>query len=264
MTFELFIILLLVFISSAFIKGWSGFGTNLIAMPLLVSMLGFELEVGVTIVISVNIFLNIAILIENKKFSIKSLDNIKLMVLFGVFFTFIGAYFLKSPNNAALIRIIAGSVIVLLSLYRIYTSVHQIKSQIKEENMKKYFIPVGIISGFFNGIAGLGGIPALLLLSNTDMSKDKFRTTLVSYFLVMNLVAIIGYIIVGNYSSFVITSISLMIIPAVVFTMIGVYMSRKVSDTLFSRVMLGILLFMGSNLIVHGIVGKGILNLLFT
>lgn len=264
MTIELFFILLLVFISSAFIKGWSGFGTNLIAMPILVSMLGFDLNVGVTIVISVNIFLNIAILIENKKFNIKSLDNIRLLVFFGVVFTFIGAYYLKSPDNQVAIRIIAGSVIVLLSLYRIYTSIYEIKSQIKEENMSKYFVPVGIISGFFNGIAGLGGIPALLLLSNTDMDKDKFRTTLVSYFLVMNVVAIIGYIIVGNFTSFVITSISLMIIPSVIFTMIGVYMSRKVSDKLFSRVMLGILLFMGANLIVTGILGKGILNLLFT
>ncbi len=264
MTIELFVILLLVFTSSAFIKGWAGFGTNLIAMPILVAMLNLGLETGVTIVISVNIFLNITMLIENKKFNIKSLDNIKLLVLFGVTFTFIGAYFLKSPDNANLIKIIAGSAIVILSLYRIFTAVYEIKSKIKEDNVSRYFIPVGIISGFFNGIAGLGGIPALLLLSNTDMDKEKLKTTIVSYFLVMNVVAIIGYILVGNYTTFVITSILYMIVPSILFVLLGVYMSRRVSDKIFSRVMFGILLFMGTNLVVTGIVGKGIIQLLFT
>ena len=264
MTVEMFFILLLVFTSSSFIKGWAGFGTNLIAMPILISILGFTNNDGVTMVISVNVFMNIAILYENKKFNIKSLDNIRMLVIFGVLFTIVGAYFLKSPGNEQLVKILAGSAIVLFTLYRIYTSIFEIKSKIKEENMSRYFIPVGIISGFFNGISGLGGIPALLLLSNTDMNKDKFRTTLVSYFLVMNIVAIIGFIATNNYNSFVLSGIGLMVIPSVVVCMAGVYMSRRVSDKLFSRIMFGILLFMGSNLIVTGIVGKGILNILFS
>lgn len=263
MTLDLFFILLLVFISSSFIKGWSGFGTNLIAMPILVSMLGFGLDQGVTIVISVNVFMNIAILLENKKFNIKSLDNIKLLVAFGVVFTFIGAYLLKSPDNANTLKIIAGSVIVFTALYRIFTTFYSFKHEINKDTMYRYFIPVGIISGFFNGIAGLGGLPVLILLSNTNMKRDEFRTTLVSYFLVMNLVAIIGYAIAGNYNTFVFTHIGLMLIPSVVFCMIGVWLSRRVSDKLFSRVMLAVLLFMGANLIVNGVFQTNIISLLF-
>ena len=263
MTVELFFILLLVFMSSAFIKGWSGFGTNLIAMPILVTMLAFGLDQGVTIVISVNVFMNIAILIENKKFNIRSLNNIKMLVVFGVIFTIVGAYFLKSPENAQALKIIAGSVITLLALYRIYTTFFEFKRHINVETMSKYFIPVGIISGFFNGIAGLGGLPVLILLSNTNMERNKFRTTLVSYFLVMNIVAIIGYAVAGNYTTFVFSSIGLMIIPSVIACMAGVWLSRRVSDKLFSRVMLGILLFMGVNLIVNGVFSTNIISMFF-
>ncbi len=263
MTLELVMILLLVFISSAFIKGWSGFGTNLIAMPILVTMLAFGLDQGVTIVISVNVFMNIAILVENKKFNIRSLDNIKMLVLFGVIFTFVGAYFLKSPENAQVLKIVAGSVIVLLALYRIYTTFFEFKRYIDVKTMSKYFIPVGIISGFFNGIAGLGGLPVLILLSNTNMERNKFRTTLVSYFLVMNIVAIIGYALAGNYNEFVFTSIGLLVIPSVIACMIGVWLSRRVSDKLFSRVMLGVLLFMGLNLVVNGVFSTNIISMFF-
>lgn len=263
MTLELILLLLITFASSALIKGWSGFGTNLIAMPILATMLGFSIPQSVTIVISVNVFMNTAILLENKKFNIKSLEAIGLIVVFGVLFTFIGAYFLKNPSNAQVIKITAGTIIVLTGIYKIITQIRKLNVIFYEESMSKYFIPVGIISGIFNGIAGLGGLPVLILLSNSDMPKDKFRTTLVSYFFVMNIVALIGYAIAGNYGlPLVIPSIAWMIIPAVAACMFGVYLSRRVSDKIFSNVMIGVLIFMGANLIVSGIWNTNIVSLI--
>jgi len=263
MTLELFFLVLLTFMISSLIKGWSGFGTNLIAMPVLATLLGFTLAESVTIVISVNLIMNIAILVENKKFNVQSLANIKWLVVFGVVFTFIGAYLLKNPDNAQIIKIIAGSVIVLTGVYKVVVSRMKLKVLFYEATMSKYFIPTGIISGLFNGIAGLGGLPALILLSNSDMKKDTFRTTLVSYFFVMNLVAIIGYLIAGNYSVIVLQTIGLMVIPSTLVCMFGVYLSRRVSDKLFSSVMIGVLIFMGLNLVVNGALKTNILNLIF-
>lgn len=260
MTVGLIIILLVTFITSSIIKGWTGFGTNLIAMPLLISFLGYSLADGVTIVISVNIFMNIAILVENKKFNINSLKSIWVLVVFGVIFTFIGSYFLKNEDNATTLKIIAGSIIVLTGVYQIIRAKFEIKHFVYEKTMSKYFIPVGIISGIFNGIAGLGGLPVLILLSNSDMEKNKFRTTLVTYFLVMNFVAIISYVIAGNYSAFVFTHISILIIPSVIACMIGVYISRRVSDKAFRNVVIAVLIFMGANLIVNGVYGKNIIT----
>jgi len=264
MTIELFLLLLLTFGISSLIKGWSGFGTNLIALPILITMLGYSNAEGATIVISVNVFMNIAILVENKKFNIKSLENIKWIVYFGVVFTFIGAYYLKNPDNAQVIKVLTGSVIVLTGLYKIMIQKFKINQVFKEETMGKYFIPVGIISGFFNGIAGLGGLPVLILLSNSDMPKERFRTTLVSYFLVMNVVAIIGYVIAGNYMiPGVVTAISWMILPSVAICMFGVFLSRRVNDKIFSNVMIAVLIFMGVNLIVNGIWNTNLITLFY-
>ena len=263
MLIEFFWIILFTFIMSSLVKGWSGFGTNLIAMPFLIAFLAFGKADAVTIVITINVFMNIAILVENKKFNIKSLDNIRLLVVFGIIFNFVGLYFLKDPNYDVIVKIVAGAVIILAGVNKVITMKFGRQELFKEETMHRYYIPVGIISGLFNGIAGLGGLPALILLSNSDLPRDKFRTTLVSYFFVMNVVAILGFIIAGNYTPFVFQHIGAFIVPSVLFCMFGVYLSRRVSDKVFSYVMLGVLFFMGINLVINGVTGQNILNYLF-
>ena len=263
MLIEYFWIILFAMGISSLLKGWSGFGTNLIAMPFLIAFLGFGSRDAVTIVISINVFMNIAILVENKKFNLKSLDSIKLMVVFGVLFTFVGQYFLKDPQYDVYVKIVAGIVIVLAGINKLISMQLGRQELFKEETMHRYYIPAGIISGIFNGIAGLGGLPALILLSNSDLKRDKFRTTLVAYFFVMNVVAMIGFVINTNYSQFVLQHIGIYLIPSVILCMVGVYLSRKVSDKVFSYVVLAVLFFMGINLVINGFTGQNILNFLF-
>ena len=81
MTLELALIVILVFLIATVIKGWSGFGTNLIAIPTLAIYLGYDYIEAVVIVLTLNLFINIAMLVENKKFNIKSLDKIKVLLL---------------------------------------------------------------------------------------------------------------------------------------------------------------------------------------
>ena len=259
-TFELILVLLVTFISSSLIKGWTGFGTNLIAMPFLATFLGYTLTDSVTIVISINIFMNIAILIENKNLDLSYLKNIGWIVVFGVTFTFLGSYFLKNPNNATYLKIVSGSIIVLTGIYQVLKMRFNFKTLFYQETMSKYFIPVGIISGIFNGIAGLGGLPVLILLSNSDMDRETFRKTLVSYFTVMNIVAMIGFLVSGNYTTFVLQHIGGLVTPSVIACMVGVYISKRVTDKVFRKVVIGVLIFMELNLFVNGIWGINIIS----
>jgi uncharacterized membrane protein YfcA len=123
-------------------------------------------------------------------------------------------------------------------------------------NKEKYYIPVGILSGIFNGIAGLGGLPVLLLLSNSDMKKDEFRTTLVSYFLVMNVMAIIGYVTHNLYTEVILINIGVILLFGLGAAMYGVYMSRRVSDSIFQRWFVFVMMFMGAGLTFNGLYEK--------
>ena len=148
-----------------------------------------------------------------------------------------------------IIKIILGFFIILTVLNK------GLKLKFTVTNKERYYIPIGIISGLLNGIAGLGGLPVLLLLSNSNMKKDEFRTTLVSYFLVMNIVAVIGFIINGLYNSLVFSYIGLVVVVSLAVCMFGVYLSRRVDDKWFQRVMLLILFALGAYTMYTGIAG---------
>jgi uncharacterized membrane protein YfcA len=246
MTLELALIIIVVFTISTLLKGWSGFGTNLIAIPMLAIYLGYEYVEAVVIVISVNLFVNITMLLENKKFNIKSLENIKVLVIFGIIFHIVGVILLKGldPN---ILKIVAGSLIILT----VINKGSKLKFTLK--NKEKYYIPVGILSGLFNGMAGLGGLPVLLLLSNSDMDKEDFKTTLVSYFLVMNVIAVITYSFGGFYTSYIFVNIAIVVLFAITGAMSGVYLSRRVSDKGFQTGLLFVLFFMGASMIYNAL-----------
>lgn len=246
MTIELAILIILVFSISTLLKGWSGFGTNLIAIPALAVFLGYDYVEAVVIVITINLFVNAAMLLENKKFNIKSLEKIKVLVIFGVLFHIVGLVLLKGLDTDIL-KIVAGSLIVLT----VINKGTNIKFTIK--NKEKYYIPVGILSGLFNGMAGLGGLPVLILLSNSDMEKEDFKSTLISYFLVMSSISIFTYIVGGFYTSYILLNIGIVVLFAVGGAMTGVYLSRRVSDKGFQAGLLFVLLFMGASMIYNGI-----------
>jgi uncharacterized membrane protein YfcA len=242
MTLELALLVILVFTISTVLKGWSGFGTNLIAIPALAIYLGYDYIEAVVIVLTLNFFINIAMLIENKKFNVKSLENIKVLILFGLIFHIVGLILLKGLDTDIL-KIVAGSLIILTVINKAFDFKFTIK------NKEKYYIPVGILSGLFNGMAGLGGLPVLLLLSNSDMEKEDFKSTLVSYFFVMSTISIISFVIGGFYTSFILLNIAIVVIFAISGAMFGVYLSRRVSDKGFQTGMLFILFFMGASMI---------------
>lgn len=239
------LLLIAVFIVSALIKGWSGFGTNLLALPILV-MLGYEVKEAVTIVITVNVFFNLTMILTSKKLNIKSLQSIGVLLLFGIVFTFVGQVLLKNANPSVL-KIILGIAITLTVLNK------AAKYSFTVSNKEKWYIPVGIISGLLNGMAGLGGLPVLILLSNSEMEQDEFKQTLVTYFFAMNLIAVTGFIANGLYSPFVFENIAYAIIPGIIFVLLGIVLSRKVSDTIFQKVMLLILLALGLKLGYDGV-----------
>ena len=256
--FELSILLMIIiFMFGGFLKGWSGFGTNLVVPPLLLFMSRFDdLKVIMIIVVTVNLFLNLAMLVQNKKFNLKYLYNIRILVAVGILFNIVGVLFFESVGET-LFKVLMGVMILLVTLNRIF----KMKFHFKELNWKHYTV-TGIISGILNGMFGLGGIPLLILLGSTKMDKNEFKSTLVTYFAIMNVIFIILHGIIGStYSTFVFTNILIALPFAVVACLLGVFFSSRVSDKIFQRVMNAVLIFFGLNMIYVGIFGEHIFNL---
>lgn len=256
---ELSIVLMIViFMFGAFLKGWSGFGTNLVVPPLLLMLSRFtDSKEVMIIVISVNLVLNIVMLIQNKKFNYHYLFDISVLVLTGITFSVLSSFLFTSIDDS-LFRILLGIMIILVTLNRIF----KLRFHFKELTNKHYII-TGAISGVLNGMFGLGGVPVLILLGSTKMDKEKFKSTLVSYFMVMNFIFILPILFQGGYNGFIFTNILYLVVFAVGACLLGIYSSTRVSDKLFQRVMNFVLIFFGLNLIYSGLFGHHIFVDLF-
>lgn len=246
MTLELAILAILVFLVATVIKGWSGFGTNMIVIPVLAIYLGYEYIEAVVIVLTMNLFINVLMLIESKKFNLKSLGKIKILILFGFLFHILGLILLKDLD-ASILKIIGGSLIILTVINKAF----RLKFVIK--NKERYYIPVGMLSGLLNGMAGLGGLPVILLLSNSDMEKEEFKSTIISYFFMMSIISVFTFWIGGFYTSFILLNIAITVLFAIIGTLTGIYLSRRVSDKGFQVGLLFVLFFMGASMIYNAL-----------
>jgi uncharacterized membrane protein YfcA len=249
------IAIILVFSIGAFIKGWSGFGSNLIIPPLLLILyLGEYPSIAMVITVSVNFLLNLLMVLERKNLNLQLLSNYAPLVIPAVLFS-LGIGFFLDKIDTSLFNIVFGLLIILATLNRIY----QFRFSI--DNPTKYFIPIGILSGIINGLTGLGGLPVLILLSSTKMEKEEFKQTLVSFFMVMNVVFIVTQAINLQYTAYVFTNIGIVTVFALIACYLGILASRRVSDKYFSIVLNIILILFGINMVYTGLFDEHILLL---
>ena len=247
--------IILVFVAGAFIKGWSGFGTNLIIPPLLLILYLNDYPATVMVItVSVNFLLNVLMILEKRNFNIKVLSNYALLIVPAVLFS-LGVGLFLDRIDPSVFNIVFGSLILFATLNRIF------KFRFEVKDPSKYYIPTGIFSGILNGLTGLGGLPVLILLSSAKMEKEEYKQTLVSFFMVMNVVFIITQAINLQYTVYAFSNIGIVVLFALLSCYIGILASRKVSDKYFSTVLNIILIVFGINMLYTGLFGEHILLL---
>lgn len=233
---------ILIILISALLQGMTSFGASLIAMPLLLFF--YDIKIVVPLTVTLNLIMNI--IIFKKIYKYQNIKTILPMLITALIFTVVGIIFLKNTNSNY-IKFIIGIILVLLSIIKLFG----IKFKIK--NSKIAYIPVGIISGLLNGIAGLSGPPVLIFLSAQEINKNTFRATLTSYFLVLNIFTVISFIISGNYSIEVFNKLIIFLPALIVGITLGVYLGNKTNEEFFKKIVLSFLLFMGVYLIYNSL-----------
>lgn len=237
--------LLIVFISgliilgSSIIKGISGFGTALFALPILTMLFFTPLEVR-PVVVSLNLILNVFILVKERKLTAHNLNSLKPLVLAGFFAAILTGFFLPRMD-LTLFSILLGLLLVFTALNKLFNFKFNI------HHHHRYFVPMGILGGALNTLIGAGGVPVLIFLSNTKIPKDEFRMDLLLFFFALNTGSILSFIMTDSYP---ITALILVLsfLPfAIIGSLIGMRIAGKVNDRIFTRIIAILLLVMGLN-----------------
>jgi uncharacterized membrane protein YfcA len=235
-----FILLGLSGLTAGFVKGLSGFGTSLVAIPLLTRLYGYE-DIGeiVIMLITVNIFLNVFLMIENKAFKKDSLKGYYVMTMFGAIFTIIGLFFLQNLDGR-LVSYIAAVLILSAIIVTSYNLFMKHKITFKPHLWLQAI--VGGLSGLGNGIASIDGPPVLFYLSGLNVDQKKFKSTLSTHFLVLGVVGILYSIIQGLFTIPVLVDLSLLLTSCLLGLFLGMWFSRRLNERMFKLIILAILL----------------------
>ncbi len=216
----------------------TGFGSALIAMPLLVLVLDIKTAVAVCTLCGIIINIRMAVTLR------ANVDPKKIMPLIigsvpGAIF---GTIVLKEVN-ADFITLFLGCLISGYALYSLF-----VKPIILKINPKWGLVP-GFLTGAIIAAVSAGGPPTIVYSSLMGWKKEDFRATLAVFFATATVFAAIGHFLSGLTTLYVLQLFMASLIPVQFGVYIGHILSGKVSEDLYKRMVMILLVFMGIVLI---------------
>jgi uncharacterized membrane protein YfcA len=209
------------------IQGLSGFGSALLAMPLLTIFIDVKVAVPLCI-------LNSFLITSYLSFKLKNYMEMKKILpllagsLPGIY---IGISFLKSMD-AELIKILLGLMIVS---YCLYTLIFQPAPR-KIHSVWAYI--AGFATGFIGSAFSAGGPPTIIYTTLTGWTKNHIKATMTGFFFIGNIIIIIGHAASGITNALV---LKYMLISSG-FVLLGVYIGSLIYDRTDTRSYLNIIL----------------------
>ncbi len=243
MSIEIIFIVIGAYFISAFLKGISGLGFSTICLGLLAMFL--EPKLAIPLVFLPSLSSNFIVMLEVGHF-FESLKRFWVLILSALPGLVIGILFLNNSGSDGP-RLILGIIMLIYSLWAFRIEVMHLSERIE----KVLLVPVGVISGMVNGITGSQIMPIMPFLLSLKMDRNVLVQTMNCAFSFNTLVMITGFSTIGLFTLPMMSLSIAGILPVALGVYLGGRIRRRVSEALFRRMVLGLLMLMGTILIVR-------------
>ncbi len=241
-------LIVLSYIIGNMVKGVTGFGAILVAVPLMSMLVEPAIAVALTAVSVVAS--NIWQLWDsgNARFAVKEFWKV-LVFLFPA--SIVGARFLAVVDPNIMSGVI-GAMVVLFCVTQMFPARPQIT-----EKQRKYADPiVGLTAGLTGGASIMSGSVLVAYLIAIDLKKDQFVAAIALLYLV-NTIPI--YVTLSFFNQFDLATLivsACLIVPAILGLVLGRNLRNKISQKAFERAVVGLLFVIGC-LLIHRAVTLG-------
>lgn len=233
------------FAMGGLLKGATGAGAPLIAVPLL--SLFYSVPLAVTVFAMPNLASNIWQGWQNRN----NLLPLRFVVLFataGMIGAAIGTYMLSSVPGGVL-KLIAAAAIFCYVGFRL-AKPHWVLSFALAS---KIVLPIGTIAGIMQGAAGISAPISITFLSAMKLERRQFIATISVFFLAMVFVQLPLMIYFGLMTKERFTLSCFAIIPLITFMPVGAFLARHISREAFDRIILLVLSILAIRLAYEGL-----------
>lgn len=219
------------------VKGLSGFGSGLIAIPLMAFFFPLKLIVPVFSLLSYTgtVYQSYSLRRETQWRDIFPLIPFSLL---GIFI----AVWLLVNVQAEILTLILGLFVMLYAIYSLFP-------QKEKTGSRRWAIPAGIFGGMIGALFSTGGPFYVVYLKLRQLPKGPFRATIASIFLIDGGARIIGYAVSGLYNEQVLFLV-IMFWPILFLGLwIGHHLHIKINQQQFNRAISTLLIISGGMLV---------------
>jgi uncharacterized protein len=232
------LLIALIMFFAIFTQTVAGFGTALIAMPLLISALG--VQAAAPLVAIVAIAAEVILLIRYRHaINLRTVGSLSAASLIGIP---LGVFVLQRADE----RFVLALLGVIITGYALYALLNLRLPEIKHPNWAYGF---GFVGGVLSGAYNTGGPPVVIYGSCRRWSPQEFRSNLQGYFLLNSITTIISHTLAHHYTPFVWQTFLFAFPGAMLGLAFGISLDKYINPLLFRKIVMVLLFFLGLNLI---------------
>jgi uncharacterized membrane protein YfcA len=235
MTPETYLAAFLILLLAYFLRGITGFGSGLIAIPLLAHILPLTFVVPMVLVLD---FVASIVLSSRKHMQVRW-DEIRFLIPMSIVGILIGSFMLISLPREPLL--------VSLGLFVMFFGLRYVFNVHGENPISRWWsLPTGLSGGLIGALFGTGGPPYVVYFSHRLHDKTQLRGTLSGLFLLDGAFRVITFLSLGLLLQADMFTALLMGLPV---AGIGLYLGNKVHLGITHRQQLAVI---GGLLLVSG------------
>ena len=236
MTPETYLAAFFIVLFAYFLRGITGFGSGLIAIPLLAHLLPLTFVVPMVLVLD---FVASIVLSRNTRLQVRW-DEVRSLLPTSIVGIIIGTIMLVSlPRDPLLVS---------LALFVIFFGLRYVFNVHSEQPISRWWsIPTGLSGGVIGALFGTGGPPYVVYLSHRLHDKTQLRGTLSGLFLIDGAFRLVTFVSMGLMFQEQMLTALLMGLPV---TAIGLYLGNKVHLGISHRQQLALI---GGLLLISGV-----------
>ena len=227
------------------IFGIAGFGTALIAAPVLAQTLPVSAIVPLLALLDC-----LAAIVNGVKLSDKiARREMMWLVPLMIAGSLVGAWLLLViPPKPMMLAL--GIFVVGYALYALFTPAARV-------GLKQVFVvPFGLIGGIFSAMFGSGGFIYAMYLSRRLEDKDAMRATQSALIALSTFTRVVIFALAGVYADFKLLALALLLVPAMLIGLyVGHHITLRMTREQFLRVLNFVLIATGTALILRALAG---------
>ncbi len=248
MDIQSLILVAIAFALGGILKGATGAGAPLLAVPLLASL--FSVPFAVAVFLLPNILPNLWQIWQNRHVDLPR-DLVVKFALAGVVGAVFGTVMLATVSSTGLTACIAATLIGYI-IFRLLNPVWVLPIAVAN----RISLPVGFVAGILQGATGLSAPVSITFLSAADLERPQFIFAISTFFLTVGLIQLPLQVALGIMTWDLLGLSALALIPLAAAMPVGMMLGRKLSRRGFDTLLLCLLGLLALRMI-YGVLWAG-------